>query len=95
MSAGTQPGPLRIAGEVFYWLVLCACGVLPWVLHFTVAWWAGLLSFFPLVALYDRLFVPKGSVCMGIPFGLALGSFLGLFLLDVLLLFRWLFAWAS
>jgi hypothetical protein len=62
------------------------------VFHFVVAWWAGLLSFFPLVALYDRLFVPKGSLCMGIPFGLAVGSFLGLLWLDGLLLWRWLFA---
>jgi hypothetical protein len=76
-----------------YWIVPAGCVVLPWVVHFIVAWWAAFPVFFALVALYRQLFVPEGSICMGVPFGLAIGSFLGLVLLDVVLLVQWLVAW--
>jgi hypothetical protein len=79
-------GPLRSA---LFAVVLLACIFVPWVLHFTVAWWAGPPSWLALAYLYDRLFVPKGSLCIGMPFMLALGSFIALLVWDVVLLAKW------
>jgi hypothetical protein len=90
MTDGSEPRSQTIAQALLYWFVLAACVVLPWVMHFAVGWWAAFPTFFTLVMVYDRLFVPKGSLCMGIPFGLAMGSFLALLLLDVLSLLNWL-----
>jgi hypothetical protein len=69
--------------------VLAACVVVPWLLHFTVGWWAGLVSWFALGWLYTVVVVPRGSICMGIPFGFALSSLAALVLLDIVLLIRW------
>ena len=69
--------------------LLAAATVLPWVVQFTVSWWAALLLWFALVALYDRFFVPKGRLCMGIPFMIPLCSGLALIGLDLLHLIKW------
>jgi hypothetical protein len=60
-------------------------------LHFTIGWWAGLLTFFPFVAVYDRLFIPRSSLCLGMPLMLAMASFMALAVLDLFELIRWLF----
>jgi hypothetical protein len=94
MTRESESWSHSIACGLLYWLILLACVYLPWVAHFTVGWWAGLPVFFVMAAVYDRLCVPKGSICMGVPLGLALGSFLALGVFDVALLLRWLIDWA-
>lgn len=90
MERPEHPEPMPAWGICLFWLVLGGCTIFPWVAHFTVGWWAGLAVWFGLVALYDRLFVPKGSVCMGIPFVAPLVSLLLLLAYDALMLLRWL-----
>ena len=78
-----------IARFVFVALV-AACTIVPWVMHFNVGWWAGILSWLALVAIYDKLFVAKGSLCMGIPFMFPLCSFMLLLGINLLSLVQWL-----
>jgi hypothetical protein len=94
MHEEVQPTRRQIITLVsLYWLAIVACTVLPWVFHFAIGWWAGLLLWILLVAIYDWLFVPRGSICMGVLFGLPLASFLALLLLDGVLLLSWVIAW--
>lgn len=74
-----------------YWIVLAACAIVPWILHVTVGWWAGLVSIPVLFAVYDRLFVPRGSLCMGVFFVIPLSGAIVLCAMDLLLLMRWAF----
>ncbi len=53
-------------------------------------WWAGPLVWFARAALYDRLFVPKGSVCMGMPFLAPFASIVLLLVFDAVLFLQWL-----
>jgi hypothetical protein len=76
------------SGNVLHYAILLSCIVLPWIFHFTIAWWAGLVAFLVFSALYKELFA-KGSICLGIPFLYALWSFLALLLWDSGLLIRW------
>jgi hypothetical protein len=76
--------------SVLFFLVLLACTIVPWILHWAVGWWAGLLSIPLLFGLYDYLFVPKGSLCTGLTFGVPLGSAMALLLLDGGALFVWI-----
>ena len=82
------------AGEalcvVLFLIIWGGATLVPWLLHFTVGWWAGLLAIPVLFWIYDLLFVPRGSICMGIPFVVPLSSALALVVLDSLLLLRWL-----
>ena len=71
-------------------VVWTAAICVPWILHTTVGWWAGLLSIPVLFYIYEILFVPRGSMCMGIPFMGPLCSALMLLVLDSLLLLRWI-----
>ena len=82
---------IPLSAIVMFVALLSACAVVPWILHFTVGWWAGILSWIGLVTLYDMLFVPKGSLCMGIPFLIPMGSFLLLLLHNLVDLTRWAF----
>jgi len=70
-----QSHPAGIAGAAMFAVVLSACVVVPWVLQFTVAWWAAFVSWGALAYLYHRLFVPKGSTRTALAFDLALASF--------------------
>lgn len=84
----TRTIPLSVT--ILFFAVVGACTVAPWVAHFVVGWWSGPLVWFALVALYDKLFVPKGSICMGIPFMFPLGSFVLLLLFNLINLLGWL-----
>ena len=95
MNDSTRPNVGEFLGALASLIVLLACLFVPWVVQFTVGWWAAYPAFFALVALYDWLFVPKGSLCMGVPFGLVLGSFLVLVVFDVMVLVRWLLSWIA
>ncbi|MCH8147743.1 MAG: hypothetical protein IH987_07075 [Planctomycetes bacterium] len=76
--------------EVFYWFVVVCCTVIPWVLHFFVGWWVALLSIPFLFCAYDRLFVPPGALCMGIPFMIPLSSALALVTFQMAQLAKWI-----
>jgi hypothetical protein len=76
--------------HVLYYGVLGACTILPWVVHFTLSWWSALLVWYGLVALYDKLFVPKGSICMGIQFMIPLSSLVLLLAYDAMDFAKWL-----
>jgi hypothetical protein len=86
MQNGVTERP--VLGNVLHYAILISCIILPWVFHFTIAWWAGIVVFFVVSALYKELFT-KGSLCMGVPFLYALWSFAALLLWDVVLLVRW------
>jgi hypothetical protein len=60
--------------EYVYWTLIAGATVGPWVLGLTVHWWAGLILLGLLHWAYDRLFVPPGAICMGIPFMLPFTS---------------------
>jgi hypothetical protein len=72
-----------------FYAILSASTILPWVSQFTLGWWSGPLVWFALVALYDRLFVPKGSMCMGIPFMIPLTSLMALVVFNVVVFIKW------
>ena len=72
-----------------HWSLIAFGVVAPWLLHFAVAWWAAWLAIVVFVVLYDRLFVPEGSICMGIPFMLPLGATMMLLLVQATQLLKW------
>ena len=78
-----------LCGALFL-VVFSAATLVPWVLHVAVGWWAGLLAIPVLFWVYDLLFVPRGSLCMGIPFMFPLSSALALVAVNSLLFLRWL-----
>ncbi len=88
----THPPDRSTLGAALHLLVLLALIAVPWWLHFSLAWWAGLLSWVLLAWIYDFLFVSKGSLCTGLPFMLALCNFLALLILDIILLTKWIFS---
>jgi hypothetical protein len=88
----THPPTLSTLGTALHLFVLLALMTVPWWLHFSLAWWAGLVSWVVLAWVYDFLFVPKGSLCTGLPFMLALCNFLVLLILDIILLAKWIFS---
>lgn len=73
-----------------YYLVVGASTIVPLLLHVILGWWAGLLSWFLLVWLYDRLFVAEGAMCMGIAFNFPLSTVTVLVIWDVYDLVMWL-----
>ena len=79
--------PLWVA--TLHWSLIAFGVAAPWLLHFTVAWWAALIAMAVFVVLYDRLFVPEGSICMGIPFVLPLGASVLLLVVQAVLLLKW------
>lgn len=85
----TKGDCIEALGALFFLLLLTSLVVVPWILQFTVAWWAGISSWIILVIVYDVLFVPEGSICMGPLFGLALLSFLVLLMFNAVELIRW------
>ena len=70
--------------DVLSWAVVAAATGVPWLVGWGVGWWAGLLAIGLLFWLYDRLFVPPGAVCMGIPFMLPLTGALVYLMVGVL-----------
>jgi hypothetical protein len=91
-SPDPEPSPIsQIVVLAVFWTVLAACTVVPWVLQATVGWWAALLSIPMLFSVYDYLFVPKGSLCMGLPFGIPLSSAMCLFLVNVAIFMKWVY----
>lgn len=90
--SSTESPPLSPALVIAFRLpVLLVLLAIPWWLHFTLGWWAGLLSWLCSVWVYDFLFVPRNSLGMGIPFMLVLCNFLALLILDIALLSKWVF----
>lgn len=91
MSETEQPVPREsLWVSAIHWCVIGLCTLGPWILHFGVAWWAALAAIPCAFLLYDRLFVPRGSICMGIPFLIPLASALGLSAFEILLLAKWI-----
>jgi hypothetical protein len=90
MSDNPTPSrPVQIAATALFVIVLVACIAVPWALQFLVAWWAAIPSWFVLAFIYERLFVPRDSLCWGMPFGFALSSFVALLLVNGVLLAKW------
>ena len=79
----------EIGANALFLTIVAGIAFVPWLLHFTVSWWAGLISVPAMFFMYDVLFAPKGSLCMGIPFVLPLSSALVLLVFDCLLLVWW------
>jgi hypothetical protein len=77
--------------RLLYFGVICAATVAPLFLHFRVSWWLALITWFGLVTLYDRLFVSRSALCMGMGFTLPLVTGMLLIGMDVVALIRWLF----
>jgi hypothetical protein len=90
----TQLRPVGKLRFVMFAAVLLACVVVPWVLQFTVAWWAAFPSWIALAYLYHRLFVPKGSVRTALAFDLALASFVVLLIWNAIAFILMIFIWA-
>ena len=70
--------------------IIATSMTVPWLLHFAAGWWAGILSWIGLIAIYDRVLVGRDSLCMGIPFMLPLCSFMMLLGVNFLNLVQWL-----
>ncbi len=81
--------------EAVHWAVVVAATGVPWVVGWGVHWWVGLLAWGAGCWMYDRLFVPPGVMCSGIPFMLPLGSGLAYLGWGVLLLAGWLCGFAG
>ena len=79
--------PLWVA--TIHWSFIAFGVIAPWLLHFTVAWWSAWLAIVVFVVLYDRLFVPEGSICMGIPFVIPLGTTMLLLFVQAIHLVKW------
>jgi len=75
--------------SILHWSLITLGVVAPWLLHFTVAWWAAWIAVAFFLVAYNRLFVPEGSLCMGIPFVLPLGASMLLLLVQGLQLLKW------
>jgi hypothetical protein len=58
----TQPRPGGDFRTALFAGVLVACVAAPWVLQFTVAWWAAFSSWMVLAYLYHRLFITGRNV---------------------------------
>lgn len=63
----SQPETALWASALFV-VVLALCTVGPWVLHFTLAWWAGLIAIPVSFAVYIALLAPRDGICLGIAF---------------------------
>jgi len=75
--------------STLHWSLIAFGVIAPWLLHFTVAWWAAILAMMAFMVVYNWLFVPGGSICMGIPFMLPFSTSLILLFLQAVLLLRW------
>jgi hypothetical protein len=58
----------NIQRGLFDWLIVFGCTTIPWLVGWYIHWWIGFVTIGLLFCVYDRLFVAKGSLCMGIPF---------------------------
>ena len=77
--------------RLIYFGVIGAATIVPLFLHVRVSWWLALITWFGLVTLYDRLFVSRTALCMGMGFTLPLVTGVLLIGMDVVALIRWLF----
>lgn len=75
--------------SVVHWPLIAFGVVAPWALHFAVGWWAAIIAIVAFVLAYDLLFVPRGSICMGIPFMLPFGTSILLLLVQCVSLLKW------
>ena len=75
--------------SMLHWSLVGFGVAAPWLLHFTVGWWAAILAMIAFLVVYNWLFVPDGSICMGIPFMLPFATSLALLALQWILLLRW------
>jgi hypothetical protein len=76
--------------EALLWTVVAGATCAPWVLGWSVHWWVGLVALGLFLWLYDRMFVPPGAMCMGIPFMVPLAGGLAYLGWGILLLAVWL-----
>ena len=58
----------RLWISTVHWLLIAFGVGGPWLIHFMFAWWAAILAIIAFLVVYKFLFVPRGSICMGIPF---------------------------
>jgi hypothetical protein len=77
--------------RLIYFGVIGAATIVPLFLHVRVSWWLALITWFGLVMLYDRLFVARTALCMGMGFTLPLVTGVLLIGMDVVAVFRWFF----
>ncbi|PHS04401.1 MAG: hypothetical protein COA78_16665 [Blastopirellula sp.] len=77
-------------GSIYHWLYIGLSTVLPWVLYFYVGWWAALIAIPCGLVLYDYLYVPPGSLCLGMPFMIPLSSSMALIVFEVVAFAKWL-----
>ncbi len=82
----TQLRPVEILRPAMFAVVLLSCIVVPWIIQFTVAWWAAFPSWIALAYLYHRFFVSKGSTRTVLAFDLALASFVVLLMWNAIAL---------
>ena len=77
--------------RLIYFGVIGAATIVPLLLHIQVSWWLALITWFGLVTLYDRLFISRTALCMGMGFTLPLVTGVLLIGMDVVAVIRWLF----
>ena len=75
---------------VLHGLLILLMTLLPWILGGVFTWWIGLTIIPVLFGIYDWLFVPKGSICMGIAFIWPLASAMFYAAWCILLFAAWL-----
>jgi len=90
MEVSNDPESPPLLATILFVILIAAATIIPWLLHSTLGWWAGIPAWLALVSIYDKLFVSKGSLCMGIPFVFPLSSFVLLIGLNLVKLTRWL-----
>ena len=83
-----KPNKEPITLNIAYYAMLLTSAIVPWILLASFGWFAAIISWFILVGIFDYLFVPKGSICMGIPFFIPLSSFICLVLTGVIKLVK-------
>ena len=76
--------------ECLHWAVIASATCVPWVLGAAFHWWIGMIALLLLYWAYDRLFIPPGALCMGMPFMLPFTSGMAYFGWGVILLLLWL-----
>lgn len=90
MDLPNEPESPSLLSIIVFVVLIASTTIVPWLLHFSLGWWAGIPAWLGLAAIYDKLFVPKDSLCMGIPFAFPLSSFILLVGLNLVELIRWL-----
>jgi hypothetical protein len=75
--------------NLLHWSIVVLATFSPWGLGLALNWWIGLVALGSLCWLYDRLFVPPGHLCMGLPFMFPLTSGLAYLGWGLLMLLGW------